>query len=338
MKALKYLLFLLLIAVIGFSIYVALQPNSYKITVKKTIDAPAPVVYDLVNDFNNWDSWLSLTNGNPELVLNVSDHSSGPDSYLSWDLKNHSGSIKTTGVNPNKMIDQEISYKNFPSLGGIWGFNQNDNATDVSFTLASENLSFSFKAKSILKGGIEKQIEPELVEGLNKLDSFVVARMHQYSIKVDGITNHSGGYYLYTTTSCKLNAFTEKMEASLSSLKQYVTENNITTGGAPFTLFYNWDRDNNAVVFSSCIPTTEKVITTSSEILTGQLEPFKALKTTLQGNYSNLNEAWQKANDYISQYGLKAREDGPMLELYVTDPQTTPNPADWVTEIFIALE
>lgn len=338
MKALKYLLFLLLIAVIGFSIYVALQPNSYKITIRKTIDAPAPVVYDLVNDFNNWDPWLSLTEKQPDLILKVSDNSSGLDSSFSWDLKNHSGMIETISENPNKSIEQKVSYENFPALDAVWGFNQNNNATEVSFTLASDNLSFGFKAKSILIGGIENKMKPQLEKGLTKLDSFVVARMNQYSIKVNGITNHSGGYYLYTSTSCKMDAFAEKMEASLSSLKQFVKENNITAGGAPFVLYYKWDRDNNAVLFSSCVPTTEKVVTTSSDILTGQLEPFKALKTTLIGNYSHLNEAWEKANDYIAQYDLKAKEDGPMLELYVNDPNTTPNPADWITEIFIALE
>ncbi|MFH4967572.1 GyrI-like domain-containing protein [Gaetbulibacter sp. M240] len=338
MKALKYLLFLLLIAVIGFSVYVALQPSEYKITVTKNMDVPIPVAYNIVNDFNNWDPWLSLTEKQPDLVVTISGSGVGPESSLSWELDKHSGMVETESVNPEKLIQQKIQYENFPPMNGLWSFSTSENTTNIAFTLVLEDLSFRFKAKSIISGGIENRIKSQLEDGLKKLDSFITAQMSMYTITVDGITNHSGGFYLYTSTSCKMDVFPKKMEESLSYLKQFVRSNQITTAGSPFVLFHKWDRDNNAVLFSSCIPTTEKVITTSPDILTGQLESFKALKTTLKGDYSNLNEAWEKANNYISQYNLKASDDGPMIELYVTDPKTTPNPADWITEIFIALE
>lgn len=51
MKSLKYILFLLLILVIGFSIYVAVQPNSFEVTRSRTIKAPAAVIYDNVIDY-----------------------------------------------------------------------------------------------------------------------------------------------------------------------------------------------------------------------------------------------------------------------------------------------
>jgi predicted transcriptional regulator YdeE len=92
------------------------------------------------------------------------------------------------------------------------------------------------------------------------------------------------------------------------------------------------------VIFSTCVPTTSRVITTSSDILTGQLEPFRAVKGTLKGDYSNLQEAWDKVTAYIPEHGFEANENGPNLEVYVTDPMNNPNPADWVTEIYIAIK
>src|SRR5690606_1354543 len=130
-------------------------------------------------------------------------------------------------------------------------------------------------------------------------------------------------------------AVKQKMMAEVSA---YAKENNITTAGPPFVLYHKWDKENNAVMFSCCVPTTNQVITVESNILTGQLEPFKALKTTLKGNYSNLQEAWKTAMDYITKNDLVLSEQGPMLEVYVTDSAKYPNPANWVTEIYLALD
>ena len=86
------------------------------------------------------------------------------------------------------------------------------------------------------------------------------------------------------------------------------------------------------------MPTPNKVVTTTSDILTGQLEPFKAVKTTLKGDYSNLKEAWDKGMKYIEQYNLVFDEDGVAIESYVTDPSNEPNPAKWITEIYMPVE
>ena len=108
--------------------------------------------------------------------------------------------------------------------------------------------------------------------------------------------------------------------------------------GAPFVAYHKWDEENNAVMFSCCVPTTEKVITTDNNILTGQLQPFKAIKTTLNGDYSNLKEAWETATKYIKDNGLEEIHNLPVLEVYLTDPKSKPNPADWITEIYIPIK
>ena len=67
-------------------------------------------------------------------------------------------------------------------------------------------------------------------------------------------------------------------------------------------------------------------------------QPFKAVKTVLTGNYDNLKEAWDKAMAYIPANGLEFTENGPYLEVYPTDPSQEPNPANWVTEIYIGVK
>ncbi|MDO5969921.1 GyrI-like domain-containing protein [Flavivirga aquimarina] len=339
MKAFKYILFLLLIAIIGTSIYIAVQPNSFEVTRTRTIKAPAAVIYDNVIDFKNWEAWSSWAEADPDMIITLSEQSKGAGGSYSWEDKDGIGIMKTLETVPNESIKQNLQFAEFPTSNIDWKFTPNDDgSTDATWTISGKDLPFGFKAFATFTGGMEKQIGPHYERSLEKLDSVVSADMKKYSIKIDGITEHSGGYYLYNTTSCKITELEAKMTEMMPKIGNYAMTNKIAMAGAPFTYYHKWDEKNNAVMFSCCVPTTTKVVSTESDILTGQLESFKAVKTTLKGNYENLKEAWESVMAYIPENGHEFTEKGPMLETYLTDPMSTPNPADWITEIYIAVK
>jgi len=197
---------------------------------------------------------------------------------------------------------------------------------------------FMTKMYTTFAGSIEDMTGPDFERGLFKLDSVVSADMKKYSITINGVTEHGGGFYIYNTVSCKIPDMPMHVQQMMPKLGDYAMENNIKMAGAPFNFFHKWDKDNNTVMFSCCVPTTNKIISTNPEILTGQLKSFKALKTTLKGDYENLKEAWETTMTYIAENGLQTDENGPMLEAYINNPMEQPNPADWMTEIYIALK
>ena len=339
MKALKYILFLILILIIGLSIYIAVQPNSFEVTRTKTMQAPAAVVYDEVIDFKNWETWSSWAESDPDMVITLSDQTKGLNGSYSWEDKDGIGTMKTTDATPNSSIQQEMQFADFPKSDVSWNLKPNDDgSTDVTWTISGKELPFGFKAFAFLSGGMEKQIGPHYERSLEKLDSIIAADMKIFDVKVDGVTTHSGGFYLYNTTSCKMDDFKTKMQEMLPKVGAYAIANNISMAGKPFVSYHKWDVPNNAVMFSCCVPITSQITTTESDILTGQLPPFKAVKTTLKGNYENLKAAWDATMAYIPENNFEFAEAGPMLEVYLTDPTSTPNPKNWVTEIYIAIK
>lgn len=339
MKLLKYIIFLLLIVFIGFAIFIAVQPNSFEVKRTRTIEAPVQVIYNNVIDFKNWEAWSSWVEKDPETVITLGEQTKGVDGSYSWVDKDGKGQMKTLATSENVSIDQKLQFGDFDPSKIHWDFILNqEEKTEVTWKMNSDKVPFMLKAIAAFSGGFETMIGPDFERGLEKLDSIVVASMKIYSINVDGITQHGGGFYLYNTTSTKMDGFENVMQDMLLKVESYAQENHITTAGQPFIYYHKWDETNNSVMFSCCVPTTAQVITTESDILTGQLEPFKAVKTNLKGNYSNLKEAWQTAMEYIPKNGLEFTEQGPMLEVYVTDPTKTPNPANWETEIYIAVK
>jgi len=339
MKFLKYLLFLILIAIIGIAIYIAVQPNSFQVSRERKINAPTAVIYDNVIDFKNWEAWSSWAEKDPEMKINLPEKTKGVGGSYSWEDKDGVGSMKTLETTHNISIDQELQFGEYHPSKINWTFEPTtDNKTKVTWKMNSDKVPFMFKGFAAVSGGFDKMIGPDFERGLEKLDSIVVESMSKYSVNVEGITQHGGGFYLYNTTSCKMDEFKTKMVEMLTGISEYVQKNNISMAGAPFVSYHNWDEENNAVMFSCCVPTTAKVISSESDILTGQLKPFKSVKTVLKGDYGNLKEAWDKAMKYIPENGLEFTEAGPMLESYLTDPMTEPNPANWITEIYLAVK
>jgi len=339
MKTLKYILLLLLILVIGFSIYIAVQPNSFDVTRTKTIDAPPSVVYNNVIDFKNWEAWSSWVEEKPETVIRLSEKTEGIGGSYSWEDEDGVGTMKTIGTEPMKSISQDMQFGDFPKSNVTWTFEPNkDGTTKATWNIAGQDLPFVFKLFSAVMGGMEKQIGPHFERGLIMLDSVLQSEMKVYSITIEGTTQHSGGYYLYNTTSCKFSEFEQNMKAMLSQVGGYAITHNVTMAGPPFILYHKWDEENDAIIFSSCVPTNSKTVSDESGILTGQLKSFRTVKTVLKGDYDNLKEAWDATMKYIADNNLEMIEGGPMLETYLTDQISKPNPADWITEIYVAIK
>ncbi|WP_100616075.1 SRPBCC family protein [Confluentibacter citreus] len=340
MKTFKYISFLLLIAIIGTAIYIAVQPNEFSFSRSRIINAPAPVIFDKVNDFKNWPDFSPWMEQEPNANLTYGDKTIGVGAHYSWNgAILGEGSMKTLAANENQFISQHISFiKPFALESDIqWDFEPTEAGAKVTWSMEGKQ-SFMTKMFTVFSGSIEENTAPDFERGLFKLDSTVTADMKKYSITVSGITNHSGGYYLYSTTSSKIDEVASTISDMLPKIVNYAQKNNIAMAGAPFVSYITWDEQNNAAIFSACVPTTDRVITTDSEVQTGELSTFRAVKTTLKGNYTNLKEAWDVARAYITKNGLELAEEGTMLEVYITDQTKYPNPADWVTDIYIAIK
>ena len=343
MKILKYVLLLVLLIVVAGAIYIATLDNSYEVTRTKVIKAPIQVVYDNVNDYKNWPSWSPWLEKDTLAQLTYGEIASGKGASYSWKSDNKEvgeGSMETIDAFSFESINQRMkSITPWESQSDIyWAFKPMGDGTEVTWGMKGE-LGFGEKAYISFKGGMDIMVGPDYEKGLSKLDSVLQVNMKKYSIHVNGLTTRGGGYYLYNTTSCKMDEMSKKMKEMLPILGMYVEKNKITTAGPSFTLFHQFDPENNAVIFSCAVPVAERVITeASSGIQTGMLKPFKAVKTTLNGHYDNLKVAWETSYKFLAENNLEPLVGTPALEVYLTDAMTTPNPADWITEIYVPVK
>ena len=111
MKVLKYILLLLLMLFIGLSIYIAVQPGTYKFNRTKVINAPVSLLYEKVNDFKNWPSFSPWIEQEPNATITYGEITSDEGASYSWNGEIlGEGTMTTTASETNKSIAQNISF------------------------------------------------------------------------------------------------------------------------------------------------------------------------------------------------------------------------------------
>ncbi len=344
MKIIKYLFFLLLLVILGGAVYVALIDGKYQVEESRVIDAPDELLFDTINEYKTWEKWGPWMDESDDLIMEYPENTSGVGASYSWKSETQGdGKMKTVKTFPFTSIDQEITF--ITPMGEsksdvYWKFEKLEGRkTKVTWGMKGEQ-SFMEKAFWATQDStLSQMLRPMYQRGLEKLDAFTEEKMKVYAVNVDGITEHGGGFYMYSATASSIAIIPEKMAQMLPAVKSYMTENNLAQTGMPFTIYNEYNEEQGTAIFSTAIPTRDKVVTPKeSTILCDFLPRQKAVKTTLKGDYIHLKEAWETGYKYIGENGLEANEQSPAFEVYRTDPEVEPNPANWITEIYIPVK
>ncbi|NJW53711.1 GyrI-like domain-containing protein [Salinimicrobium oceani] len=342
MKIIKYLLFLFLIIFIAGSIYVATKDGEFTTESSRLVNAPAPMLFREVADLSNWKSWEAWSE-KEGMIMDVSGNSSGQDASLTWQAENiRDGRIQNISVIPFSQIEQNLVMQTIigEAEGRIhWTFTPEGDQTRVSWKLEGEQ---SFKDKlafTVQDHDLAEVFQPIFEQSLENLEQNVIQKMEAYSINVDGVTQHGGGYYMFTTTASRMGEVSAKAASMIEQVRIFMQQNNISISGQPLIIYNQRDDSNGTTIFSTGVPTPSQVITPSgSEILSAYLEPQKVVKTTLKGHHKNSAEAWERTYRYIEDNNLMVNPQGQPFEIFITDPTQVENPALWVTEIYIPVE
>ena len=140
MKFLKYVLIIILIAVIVLAIYIAVQPGAYHVTRSATINAPSAVVHRYIDDFEkrrDWDPWFEQE---PEAEVTFGDKTSGVGAFYSWkgELLGE-GSLETVYVSEDSIARVIKFIKPFESASDIyWTIEPQENATKVTWGMKGD--------------------------------------------------------------------------------------------------------------------------------------------------------------------------------------------------------
>ena len=334
MRILKYLFLLLFLFLIGLSVFVSTQKGDYDVTRSKVIKNPRVIVFNYINDYRNWETFCSWIKNDNTYNFNYPELTMGKGASCSWVSSDTEGNLKTILVKENESISQKM-VNNEETSEFFWKFKDTIGGTKVTWR-SKGKLDFKSKVAAFFHGGINSVMGDSYEKSLENLNKTLDYEINTYSVKVNGIVSRPGGFYLKQFLHCKQKDVERNIKILVSRMEHFFDKNKMSSNGKPFIIYHKYDRTNDDIGFSVCMPVRDSIhIMPGSDVESGKTASYTTLKTTLVGDYSHTQTAWKKALRYISDNHLERNNSGQIVEVYAVGRNDVKNPSKWVTEIYI---
>ncbi len=335
MRILKYLFLILILLFVGASVFVTTQKADYNVERSEIIKSQKSTIFNFVSDFRNWETFYSSVASDESHNFKYPETTTGIGSTFSW-TGSTSGSVKTISLKESESIFQKINTDGTLSTL-TWRFKDTIGGTKVTL-LTKGVLDFKSKVLAFFNGGITKVVGDDCEKSLLNLNKTLVYEINNYSIKINGLANKSGCFYLKQTLLCREKSVLKNIKIVMQRLKGFFAKNNIVMNGKPFVIYDRYDKINDLIKLSVCISVRDSIfISQGSDIQSGKLSNFNSVKATVIGDYSHCQKAWKNIDNFINKNNLEQDKSHKIIEVYVKSSDETKNPSKWITEVYVPI-
>jgi len=337
MKILKTLLVLLLLLVVIGVIAMLVLPKNMEITRTTTIDAPASVTWKNVNSLRSMMDWSPWAELDTNQTVEYSGEDGAVGSGYTWSGNDKVGQGKQTITSTN---EESMSVETYLEFFSPW-----ESQADVSIQVeeaeeGTSKVSWSFSTESGMPGnlfmalmGAKQSLIDDFDRGLDSLKVLVERRADeepeaaQYDVQV--MTMDSSAYLI------------KRERISFADMKTYFDTNMpgyygvamqagiADTTRPPAAMYFDWDEENNSSELSAAIPVIAGEAPEGFEI--AYLPAGSHLVIDYYGSYDDMKAPHEALSAHMETNGLTY--GGPVIEQYITDPGTEPDPSKWHTRI-----
>lgn len=337
MRIVKYVFLLLLLAIIGITVYIGTQKGNFIIERSTVIKVPKEIVFNYVNDYRNWEQWGSWKEDDASMEFIYPDNTVGKGGSYAWKGSNGDGEMKTTFVKQNDSIAQKVTTGSNNYASNIT-FKDTVGGTKVTWR-SNGNVDFMTKVYATFNGGINKMMNTMYERSLNNLNHVITKEINTFNVTVNGIVQKPATFYIKQTATTKLKDMQSRLHPMLQKMIAFFKNNAMTMNGKPFVIYESVDAAAGTITFSVGGPLREEIfLAPESDISVAKLEAFSALKTTLTGDYSHRDAAIRKAKDHISKNNIQQNTALKYMDVYIKNASDVKSPSKWVTEVLIPVQ
>ena len=332
MKLLKYILLLFFLFVIGLFVFIATKKSDYHIKVSRTIKTPQSVVYNYVNELQNWEEFASWNEAN-NLKFQPSKITTGVGAGITW-TGNSTGTVTTLSVKNQDSISQKLVLDDTES-NITWKFKTNKKGTEITI-LSQGKMTLMEKINSFFNANSSNSLSDVFYKTLVNLDKNLDYELNTFTIKNNGIVAKPKTFFICKTINSEENKVNKNTTILIREMIAFFDKNNIKKVGKPIAIYNS--KVNNVINFSVCLALKDSVyISPNSDVFSGKIETTTAIKRTLTGDYSHLKTVKDSIYSYINKNNLKINPSVKPFDVFVKTKADTKKPSQWVTEIYIPI-
>jgi uncharacterized protein YxeA len=170
-KAILAILTLILIIIAGLLVAVAMQSDEMKVVRSAEINAPPEKIFELVNDFHNWDKWSPWAKLDPNMKATYSGADFGIGSSYAWSGNDEvgEGNMTIKANHPPKYIGIDLEFiKPFAAKNLTeFAFKQEGEKTNVTWSMIGKK-NFLTKAFCMVMD-MDKMVGGDFEKGLAQM-------------------------------------------------------------------------------------------------------------------------------------------------------------------------
>ncbi|HET6243722.1 MAG: SRPBCC family protein [Bacteroidetes bacterium] len=341
MKALKYVLFSVIgiVAILLITGLFLSKEAHYERSI--VINAPLELINKQISSLENMNSWSPWNEYDPQMKITYTGKDGQVGSVFHWEGNEDvgKGSQEITLISDTKIETKVIFIEPWSSeMKAI--FTLEPEASGVKVTWASDGTNpYPFNVFCLFMN-MDEMIGKDFEKGLNNLKE-----------KAENLNKEQRTYNGYTIKEITLeprvylakkgNISFDKIEGfyleNLPAIMESVNKAGVELSGAPCGLFYRWDTETNSAEMAAAMPVIEnEKISTIKKFERIDVGGGKTLHIAFYGSYEKTEAAHNAMDEYMVEKGLHL--NGEVIEEYVTDPSTEPDPSKWLTNIYYVVK
>jgi effector-binding domain-containing protein/uncharacterized protein YndB with AHSA1/START domain len=322
-----------LIALAGIAVLASCNPTEYRVERHVTIDAPAELVFDHVNNHKLHDAWSPWERMDTTMEKSYEGPEAGVGAIYRWSGNDSVGTgvLEITESVPHEYIKSTLTFTApWESESTVeWDFVETDGGVMASWAVNGELPGFMFWMG---EEDMDEMMGKDFQRGLDMLKIVAeekVANMPGTPMSVIEI-EAMPVYFIEAETSIKNMESSffgdkyEKIGAYLGADTQNMLE-------SPLAIYKVWDEENDkAQVAVGMACESEKP--GEGDIQKVMSHEGKAVECEYMGSYEGGKGAHNAIAAYMETNSLEMA--GSPWEVYVAGPATEPDSTKWVTKIY----
>lgn len=324
------IVFLAVLLLLGAAAY--LLPEQVHVERSLLIDAPARIVFSQVNDLQCWGKWATWNQIDPEMKIEYINGGIGQNAGYEWTSENKqvgNGKMYITFSLPYDSIAVSMDFMEGGLATGYFLFKEDSSKTNVTWAFDT-HLGKNPMARWV---GLmfDKMMGPDFEKSLNNLQTLCSTIISEQQAVVEPVILPESVF-----AGIKKNVKWENIGVEMGNMYQqisaFIQQNNLTIADMPLAIYHSMNEDNMEIECG--IPVTEP-FESKAGINCGKRAAGKYAYAIHVGSYETLEQTHTTIQKWISDHGFTI--SGGPVEVYLTDPQSEPNPEKWVTNIYYPL-
>lgn len=332
MKAVKWIL-IILVAIVAICLAVAaFLPSTYRIERNTVINSSPDKVFALVTDLKMWDKWSPWKAMDTAAVYKFND-TTGVGAEMSWDGKMvGTGKLRITAIN-DTMVNYLLTF-----TGDMEGTSEGSFIIrpegEKTFVLWSDHGDLGYPVTRIvaLFMDFDKMMGPDFEKGLAAIDAVIQKEKWVYTYEIKEKTIEPMNIVAIRDT-ITMSETSKVLGENFGEMMALLKKQKVGFAGPPMAISFAWD--TATWDFEAAIPVSKEV-KPAGRVLYKPFYTGKAIYVVYTGPYEKTEKAYLDLQNYVKEN--KIEENGGPWEVYITDPVTEPDSSKWVTEIYFPVK